>query len=158
MLLLNFMIILLLFIGLLCTLAPRLHGALIIGVVGSGYAMLMGVNIFQSWVGVSLLVLLFIGEVGAGGLRIILTRHADVTRIYSVDTTVCNLAGLVVTDALLGSLVGMLIWEGLVGKNLLPRLDSIGKVLMRLIIIAALRLLCGIMMISIVIMYIMYRI
>lgn len=158
MLLLNFMIVFLLFVGLLCTLAPRLHGTLIIGVVASIYAIMMGINIFQSWVGLSLLLLLFMAEIGARGLRIFFTRHSDVTRIYSVDTTVCNLAGLVVVDALLGSLFGMLIWEGLVGKNLFPRLDSIGKVLVRLILIAALRLLCGGIMIIIVVKYIMYTI
>lgn len=155
MLLLNFMIIFLLFVGLLCTLAPRLHGTLIIGIVASIDAMIMGVNVFQSWVGLSLFVLLFMGEFGAGGLRIFITRHSDVTRIYSIDTTVCNLAGIVVADALLGSLVGMLIWEGLVGKNLFPRLDSIGKVLVRLIVIAALRLLCGGIMIIIIVKCIM---
>jgi uncharacterized protein YqgC (DUF456 family) len=156
MLLLNFMVIFLMFIGLLCTLAPSLHGTVVIGIVASIYATLIGVNIFHSWVGVILLILIFVAEVGVNGLRNFFTGHCGVTRRYSVDTTVCNIAGVIIADALLGSFLGTILWEALVGKNLFPRLDSIGKVLVRLMLTAILRLLCGVTMIIIVMWYIMY--
>lgn len=156
MLILNFMIIFLLFVGLVCTLAPRLHGTLIIGSVACSYAMIFGVDIIHSWVGVTLLLCVLIAEVGARKLRRVLTDHFAVTRIYSIDTTVCNLAGIIVADALLGPLLGMLIWEGVVGKNLFPRLDDIGSILLRLMIIGWVRFLCGLIMIIIVIQYMLY--
>ena len=154
MLILNFITILLLFIGLLCTVAPRLYGTVIIGSVASIYAVMIGVDIFQSWLGLSLALCVVVAEVGLRGLRRVVTNHFTVTRIYSVDTTICNLAGIIVADAFLGSLFGMLIWEGVVGKNLFPRMDDIGKILLRLLIVGALRFLCGIIMIIIVIKYI----
>jgi len=155
MLIINFMIILIMFIGLICTLAPRLYGTVIILVTAGVYALIIGVSVFPLWVAVSLSMLTVVAEIGANGLRVLLTRHSEVSRAYSVDTTVCNLAGIVAADALLGSLVGMTIWELLVGKALLPRLDSIGKVLVRLIATAVLRLNCGLIMIIIVVKYMM---
>ncbi len=156
MLLLNFMIMLLLLIGLACTLAPRLHGTMIIGGVVIIYAFIIGVDKVQPWLGLSLFLCVVIAEVGALGLRSLLTNHFRVTRVYSVNTTVCNLAGIIVADALLGSFFGMLIWEGLVGKNLFPRLEDIGGIFMRLMIIGVVRLLCGVTMIILVIKYMMY--
>ena len=120
MLIINFIIILIMFIGLMCTLAPRLYGTVIILVAAGIYAVIIGVSIFPLWVAVSLLMLTLVAEVGANGLRFFLTRHSEVSRIYSINTTVCNLAGIVVADALLGSLIGMTIWEMVVGKTLFP--------------------------------------
>ena len=158
MLIINFITLLIMFIGLLCTLAPRRHGAIIILVTAGVYAVSIGVSVFPLWVVVSLLTLTLVAEVAANGLRVFLTCHSKVSRLYSIDTTVCNLAGIVVADALLGSLVGITIWELLVGKALFPRLDSIGKVLVRLFATAVLRLICGFIMIITVVRYIMYPI
>ena len=155
MLIIKFLIILIMFIGLLCTLAPRLHGSVIILVTAGVYAVISKVSVIPLWLAVSLLILTLVAEVGANGLRTFLTRHSEVSRKYSIDTTVCNLAGVVVSDALLGSLRGMIIWEVLIGKTLFPRLDSIGKVLVRLTATAVLRLICGVIMIIIVVKYIM---
>jgi len=155
MLIIKFIIILIMLIGLMCTLAPRLHGTVIILLAAGVYAVFTGVSILPLWVAVSLLILTLVAEVGANGLRVFLTRYSEVSRIYSIDTTVCNLAGIVVSDALLGSLIGMTVWEVLVGKTLFPRLDSIGKVLVRLIVIAVLRLICGLTMIIIIVKYMM---
>jgi len=155
MLIIKFIIIVIILIGLICTLAPKLHGALIILLAAVVSTIIIDVGLLPLWVPVSLLVLTLVAEVGANGLRLFLTRHSEVSRIYSVDTTVCNLAGIVVSDALLGPLIGMTIWEVLVGKTLFPRLDSIGKILRRLIWTALLRLICGLIMIFIVVKYMM---
>ena len=155
MLIIKFLIIFIMLIGLMCTLAPRLHGTLMILIAAGIYAIFTDVSVFSLWVAVYLLILTLIAEIGANGLRILLTRNSEVSMIYSIDTTVCNLAGIVVSDALLGSLIGMSIWEIMVGKTLFPRIDSIGKVLVRLIAMAALRLICGLIMLIIVIKYMM---
>lgn len=155
MLIINFIIILIMFIGLMCTLAPRLYGTVIILVAAGIYAVIIGVSVFPVSVAINLLVLTLLAEVGANGLRSFLTRNSQVSRIYSINTTVCNLAGIVVADALLGTLIGMTIWEMLVGKTLFPRLDNISKVLLQLIIAALLRFTCGFIMIIIVVKYMM---
>jgi hypothetical protein len=156
MLIVNFIIILIMFIGLICTLAHRLHGTLVILAAASIYAIAIGMSEFYSWVVAGLFMLTFIAEIGARWLRIILTRHYEVSRLYSVNAVVCNLGGIIVTDALLGPLAGTIIWEALVGKTLFPHLDSIGRVLLLLILAAVLRFICGLAMIIIVINYIMY--
>ncbi|MBP2628211.1 MAG: hypothetical protein H6Q68_2922 [Firmicutes bacterium] len=156
MLIINFMIILIMFIGLMCTLAPRLYGTVIILVAAGIYAVIIGVSVFPLWVAVSLLMLTLMAEVVINGLRIFMTRHCEVSRIYSINTTVCNLAGIVVADALLGALIGITLWELLVGKTLFPRFNSISKVLVRLILAAVLRLICGLIMTIIVVKYMMY--
>jgi len=142
-------------IGLLCTLAPKRYGTVIILVAAGIYAVTVGVSVFPIWVAVSLFMLTLVAEIGANGLRVFLTRHCEVSRLYSANTTVCNLAGIVAADALLGSLIGVTIWEMLVGKTIFPRLDSIGKVLVRLILIAALRFICGFIMIIVIVKYMM---
>lgn len=156
MLLLNFIAVVVMLMGLLCTLGPRLHGTVIIGVVTSLYAGVLGVNLFQSWVGWVLFLLLLVAEFGAAALRLLLTRHATVTPIYSVNTMICNIAGIIVSDVLLGSVLGMTLWELVVGKNLFPRLDDISKVLVRLMVVAMIRWGCGLLMIMITVKYIMY--
>lgn len=101
-----------------------------------------------------LLILTVVAEGGASFLRIFLTRNYNVSRKYSVNTIICNLAGVIVADALLGALVGAILWEYLVAKALIPRIKGIGKVLFRLALVALLRFICGIIMIIIICKYI----
>jgi len=155
MLIIKFIIILTMLIGLLCTLAPRLYGTVIILAAAGIYAIIIGVEIFPIWVPASLLLLSLAAEAGANWLRHYLTRHSAASRVYCINTFVCNTAGIVVADALLGSVIGLTAWELLVGKNLFPRVDNISQVLVRLIVTAVLRLCCGFLMIIIVVMYMM---
>lgn len=155
-LVLKMMILLIMSIGMICTLAPRLYGTLIILVAAVVYTVILGVTTYPSWVIASLVMLALVSEVGGRGLRIYLTRDYKVSRLYSIDTTVCNLAGIMVADALVGPLLGATIWEMLVGKALLPRLDMISKVLIRLTIVAVLRFICGLIMTIIIVNYILH--
>lgn len=155
MLIIQFITVLIMFIGLICTLAPRLHGTVIILVAVSIYVVIVGESDFPPWVVVSLLLLTFLAEVGIRWLRRFITKNLKVSRTYSVDMTVCNLAGIIVVSTLLRSIIGMTMWEAIVGKMLLPRLDSIGKVLIRLFFMALLRFTCGSFMIIIILRYVM---
>lgn len=156
MLILKFSTFFIMFVGLLCTLAPRLYGTVIILVIAAMYGIAMDRNLFQSWIGWILLLLTFLSEVGARGLRIFLTRQYRVSRKYSVDTSVCNVSGIVVASALLGPFIGMIVWEIIVGKTLLSRLDVMSKILIRLFLTAGIRFICGLLMIGIIVKYIMY--
>jgi uncharacterized protein YqgC (DUF456 family) len=145
-------------IGQLCTLAPNFYGTVIILAAAGIYVSIFGFSNLPSWVISVLMALVATAEVGVRGLRSYLTKDYKVSRMYSVNTVVCNLAGVVVADALLGSLIGVTIWELIVGKALVPHLESISKVLVRLIILAILRFMCGIIMIIIICNYVLYRV
>jgi hypothetical protein len=153
MLIIKISIMLIMLIGQLCTLAPNFYGTVIILTAAGIYAFILGFNL-PLWVILALLSLVAVAEVGARGLRFYLTKDYKVSRMYSVNTTVCNLTGVVVADALLGSLLGVVIWELVVGKALVPHIESISEVLVRLMILAALRFMCGIIMIIIICNYI----
>jgi len=157
MLILKISILVIMLIGQVCTLAPALRGTLIILVAAGIYASILGFYIFPLGILLVLFILVLIAEIGGKWLRIYLTRDSKVSREYSVSTTVCNVAGIVVADAFLGALVGITLWELAVGKALLPRIDDISKVLNSLLLVAALRFLCGIIMIIIICKYMIYK-
>ena len=153
MLIVKIIIMVIMLIGQLCTLAPNFYGTVIILAAAGIYASIFGFSNVSIWVIPVLVALVAVAEVGARGLRIYLTKDYKVSRTYSVNTTVCNLAGVVAADALLGSLIGVTIWELVVGKALVPHIESISKVLIRLVILAILRFMCGIIMIIIICNY-----
>lgn len=153
MLIVKMIIMVIMLIGQFCTLAPNFYGTVIILAAAGIYASIFGFSNVPIWVMPVLVALVVVAEVGARGLRIYLTKDYKVSRTYSVNTTVCNLAGVVVADALLGSLIGVTIWELVVGKALVPHIESISKVLVRLVILAILRFMCGIIMIIIICNY-----
>jgi uncharacterized protein YqgC (DUF456 family) len=137
-------------VGLVCTFLPRIPGTLII--IGGAilYGIVTGITIMQPLVAELLLTLILLAEIGGRLLRFYLTRHLLVSRLFSVDMTVGNLGGIIVLDAILEPLSGILIWELFVGKTLLPRWDSVSKVLLRLAYIAGFRFTCGLIMIIII--------
>jgi uncharacterized protein YqgC (DUF456 family) len=155
MLILKISILVIMLIGLVCTLAPALCGTLIILAAAGIYVSIIGFSVFPLGIMLALCVLVVIAEIGGRCLRIYLTHNSEDTREYSVNTTVCNIAGIIVADAFLGALVGITIWELVVGKALLPRFDDISKVLNSLMLVAVLRFLCGIVMFILICKYIL---
>lgn len=122
------------------------------------YALTLGLQFSESQLIIFfvLLIVTVVAEGGASFFRVVLTRNYNVSRNYSVNTIVCNLAGIIVADALLGTLVGAILWEYLVAKALIPRIEHIGKVLLRLALVALLRFICGIIMIIIICKYLIF--
>jgi uncharacterized protein YqgC (DUF456 family) len=143
-------------IGQICTLAPNLFGTLIILGAAGFYAFVIGFHDFQNWVFISLLGTTIMAEVVARWLRIYLTKNYNISRKYSINTTVCNLVGIIVADVLFGPWVGVTIWELVVGKALFPYFNKVIKILLRLFLIALLRFTCGLLMIIIILKYIMH--
>ena len=154
----KFSILIIILIGQLCTLAPKLHGTLIILGTSFIYALTLGLQFSESQVRIFslLLIIMIVAEGGASFFRVFLTRNYNVSRNYSVNTIVCNLAGIIAADALMGALVGAILWEYLVAKALIPHIKSIGRVLLRMALVALLRFICGIIMIIIICKYIIF--
>jgi uncharacterized protein YqgC (DUF456 family) len=141
-------------IGLYSTLFPKIPGTLVILGTAVLYCFLTDYITYQSWLIYALIFLCGLAEVGGRILRIYLTRREGVTRVFSTDTTVGNIAGLIVSDAILGPATGTILWELMVGKTLFPRWTTVSKVLSRLAAVAFLRISCGGIMIFIVVKYI----
>lgn len=152
---LNFFAFLIIFIGLFFTLSPRLPGTLLIIGVAFFYSALDGFSALSPWLVISLLSLTLLAEIGGRVARIYLTKEFKVPIIFSTDTTAGNLAGIVASDALFGPLLGTIIWELIVGKTLLPRLDTVFRVLSRLAFVALIRFGCGLIMVVLITIYIL---
>ncbi|GBG55078.1 hypothetical protein SPFL3102_01049 [Sporomusaceae bacterium FL31] len=151
---LKIIIIIIMLIGLYCTAFPKLSGTLIILAAAIAYWLLTGFSTYQLWLAYMLIGLAFVAEIGGRMLRIYLTQHEGVTRTFSTDTTVGNIAGLIVADAILGPFTGTILWELMVGKNLFPRWTTVSKVLKKLAMVALMRFICANIMVFIVIKYI----
>lgn len=136
------------------TLAPQVPGTLIIilGAVLYGYA--TDFVTFNKEIVMWLAALSALAEFGGRMLRVYLTRRYATSASFSVNTTAGNLAGLIAVDAILGPVVGTIIWELIAGKILMPRWDMVSRVLIRLAAVSALRFLCGLIMTYIIVVYI----
>jgi len=150
----KFIIVLMMMIGLMGTLSPRFPGTLLILAGAFLYGLITDFVTFQNWIVLALGILVLVAEIGGRVLRIYLTQNFRVSRIFSTDTTAGNIGGLVVTDALLGPVIGTILWEFIVGKTLFPRFDTIIKVLTRLFVAAGIRYICGVIMMFLIIEYI----
>ena len=153
-LLLKLTVILIMLVGLTLTLLPRLPGTVVILGAAVLYIGAAGTDA-PSWVAAALAVLAFAAEVGGRMLRLYLTRRYSLSRVFCVNSTVGNMGGILAADALLGPVLGLLVWEFFAGKTLAPRWDTVGKVILRLAAVATLRFGCGILMIVLVFVYIM---
>ncbi|SCM80182.1 conserved membrane hypothetical protein [uncultured Sporomusa sp.] len=139
--------------GLFCTVTLKLPGTLLILLGAAFYGAVTGYVSVAPWL-VALLVLISItAEVGGRVLRLYLTRNYSVSPVFSVNCTATHLAGMLATNALLGPLLGLAVWELVAGKTLLPRGDTVTSVLLRLAGVACLRFACGLIMIVLIHMY-----
>lgn len=154
MLLLKIAIILIMLVGLTLTLMPRLPGTLVILGAAVLYLWAAGATA-PPWVVAALVVLVFTAEVGGRLLRLYLTRRYSLSRIFCVNSSVGNIGGILAADALLGPVLGLVVWEFFAGKTLAPRWDTVGRVLLRLAAVATVRFGCGLLMIVLVLVYIM---
>jgi uncharacterized protein YqgC (DUF456 family) len=153
-LLIKLAVLLLMLVGLMLTLLPRLPGTLVILGAAALYIGAAGGDA-PAWVVAALAVLSFTAEVGGRLRRLYLTRRYSLSRVFCVNSTVGNIGGILAADALLGPVLGMLVWELFAGKTLAPRWNTVGKVLLRLAAVAMVRFGCGLLMIVIVLVYIM---
>jgi uncharacterized protein YqgC (DUF456 family) len=153
-LLLKITVIIIMLVGLALTLMPRLPGTLVI--LGAAVLYLGAAGAAAPpWVVAALVVLSFAAEVGGRMLRLYLTRRYSLSRVFCVNTSVGNIGGILAADALLGPVLGLVVWEFFAGKTLAPRWDTIARVLLRLAAVAAVRFGCGLLMIVLVLVYIM---
>jgi uncharacterized protein YqgC (DUF456 family) len=147
-LVLDFTVMLWMLAGLACTLLPKLPGTLIIyaGAIFYGYFTdFSGFGSRTIWV---MSALVCIGEFGGRALRQQLIKGLPFSPGFSTNTTVGNVAGIIVSDALLG-MAGLIVWQMIAGKTLYPRWDTVNRALVRMMAAAIVRFVCGMIMIGI---------
>ena len=156
-LLLQFFVTVVMLAGLLFTFVSKVPGTAVIMAGALLYGLFAGFYNIHEWVWVVLVFLVATAEIGGRLLRIVLTRRFSVSRRLSTDSTVANIGGIIVADALLGPVLGLIVWELIAGKTLQPRWDTILKILTRLAAVAVLRFACGLAMIVIIIVYVFQK-
>ncbi len=141
-------------VGLLGTLSVKLPGTLLILIGAAIYGISTNFVTFLPGTIYSLLLISVICELGGRRLRISLTDNCSISREFSVNSVVCHFAGMLAFTALLGSIMGFILWQLVAGKTLIPRSDTISQVLLRLAGVAGIRFVCGCAMIVIIHLYI----
>lgn len=134
-------------IGLASTVTPRLPGHIIILGGALLYLSLTGFNNVSAWLIYTLLSITVFAEGGGRLLRLYLTKQFSLSRSFCVNVTAGNIGGTVVANAIFGPMVGLVLWELLVGKTFLPRWSIIGQVLGCLLVVGFLRFFSGLAMI-----------
>lgn len=141
-------------IGLLATVTNKIPGTVIIFGGALVYGSTTGFSTFEPWVVSILLALMSTAEVGSKILRSRLTQNYYLSRSFSRNSTAGNIAVLLASDIIFGPVLGTALWEMLTGKTFFPRWSTIGRVLSRLVAVAALRFTCGLAMIILITAYI----
>lgn len=152
--LLTFTASLIMAVGLVLTLLPRYPGTAVIFAGAVLYGYFTGFSSFAPWLVKTLVALMLLAEVGGRCLRLCLTRRFTLSRRFAVDGTMGNIGGVLAANALLGPILGVIVWEVISAKTFEPRLATVGKILGRLAAAAALRLACGLAMVLVVAVYI----
>jgi len=155
MLLIKIGIILIMLLGLSLTLAPRFAGTVIILFGAVLYEFITGFSTMIIWVWVLLLGLTVLAEGGGRMLRNYLTRRSQAARSFSASATVGHIGGVLAANALLGPFWGVILWELIIGKTMVPRWDFIYAVIIRMAAAATLRFMSGVVMIVLVIGWLM---
>ena len=143
---LHFFIMFIMLIGLFFTFMPKLPGNFIIFSVILFYGAITDFISFNLITIVTFSLLMLCGEVGTRWLRRKLTRKLVISPNFAANATAGNAAGMVASEAFMGS-AGWWVWQLIAGKNLFPRFDTIGQAFVKTGIAAAIRILCGLMMI-----------
>jgi hypothetical protein len=117
--------------------------------------MMAGMLFVHSKIFLLLAALSMIAEGATRLLPTVLRKYFSVDVKFSVNTTVCNLAGIVIFCRFLGNFTGTLLWELIAGRLLLPRNDGMGWGLLILAGVAVLRVVCGFSMVILTIHYIL---
>lgn len=150
---LKLLIMLIILSGLVGSIIPKFPGPLIILTGAVLYGAVSGTNLENAKLAILLLSLTFIAEIVCRMLRIYLTKNARLSRSFCINATAGNAAGILAANTLFGKLLGILLWEIIIGKTLLPQWNEIADILWRLTIISLLRLTCSFIMVFIVLFF-----
>lgn len=147
-LVLYFILMFFLLIGLFFTFMPKFPGNFIIFFIIISYGAITDFVSFNLVTTIAISLLMLLGEIGTRLIYRKITSKMAISQEFAANAVAGNAAGTIALDAMLGS-IGWLVWQLVAGKNLFPRFDTIGQVLIKSSIVASLRIFCGFLMIII---------
>ncbi len=141
-----------LLLGLTGTCIHRLPGTPLIFLAALVYGFVFGrfTGTGVTWLAV-LAVLMLTAELGSRYLRRLLAPYAGIGKVFGLDVAAGGFASLVVTDVLLGPVLGLLTWELFIGKSLMPLIKRSGLLVLNLFAAALCRFIIAAVMIVIVV-------
>jgi uncharacterized protein YqgC (DUF456 family) len=140
-----------LFIGLLGTFIHKIPGTPLIFLSAFIYGALTDfITMDFAWTGL-LLGLTLLAELGSSFLRDHLLPRAGIDKAFGLDVAAGSFTTLVMAEVLAGPLIGLIIWEMIIGKSLMPMLKRSGILVVTLFAAALFRFTIAMAMVSIVI-------
>jgi uncharacterized protein YqgC (DUF456 family) len=96
-------------------------------------------------------VLTLVAELGSQYIRDRLFPDAGIDKVFGLDVAAGSFASLILTDVLAGPVIGLIIWELIIGKSLMPLIKKSGILVLKLVVAAMFRFSLAAAMIVIVI-------
>lgn len=138
-------------IGLAGTFVHKVPGTLLILAAAIGYSVTSGTVLSSLfWFGV-LFLLMVLAEFGGKLVRRRLLPQADIDKAFGLDVAAGSFASLILTDVLAGPVLGLLIWELLIGKSLMPLIKRSSTLVVGLFAAAMFRFTMAFMMLVILV-------
>jgi uncharacterized protein YqgC (DUF456 family) len=126
---------------------PKIPGTLIIFLTLVTYSYLDHFDNL-SWQGLLFLSLLvIIAEVLCPVLRNYLTKNYPLSRLFTVDSLVGNVGGMVTSSLLVGPVFGQTLWQVIAGKSWMIKWRWLSRIITRLFLVAVIRFCIGLTMI-----------
>jgi uncharacterized protein YqgC (DUF456 family) len=137
-------------LGLIGTFIHKWPGTPLIFLAALIYALFKGFSTPDiTWI-VILLVLSLVAELGSRLLRDWLMPQVAVDKVFGLDVAAGSFASLVITDVLAGPVLGLILWELLIGKSLMPVIKRSGMLVLKLYVAATFRFSVAVSMIIII--------
>lgn len=138
------------FLGLIGTFLHILPGLPLIFFAALGYSLAGGFLQLEIYWLIVLAVLMLTGELGSRYI-VKLMPDTGIEKVHGLDVAAGSFASLVVTDVLLGPTLGLIAWEVLLGKSLMPVIKRSGLLVLELFAAAMMRFTIAMAMIIIIV-------
>lgn len=141
-----------LLLGIIGTCIHRLPGTPLIFFAALLYGLVFGrfMGTGVTWLA-ALAVLMLTAELGSRYLPRVLAPYVGISKVFGLDVAAGSFASLVVTDVLLGPVLGLFTWELFMGKSLMPLIKRSGLLVLELFAAALFRFIIAVVMIVIVV-------
>lgn len=142
---LNSIFIFFLICGIICTLAPKMRGTAIILGTLIVYGFITDFKNMETQDFILLCTTSLTVEIASSILRFYLTKQYPISRSFAINTAMGKCAGIVAANAVFGSTIGIVLWEFIANRTVMP-IHLISKILLSLTLIALGRVISGIFM------------
>jgi uncharacterized protein YqgC (DUF456 family) len=142
-------------VGLVGTFVHKIPGTPLIFLMAIIYTATMGSTTSKfTWVSL-LFLLMVLAELGWPFMRNYVLPRAGIGEVFGLDVAAGSFSSLILTDVLAGPVLGLLLWEMLIGKSLMPLIKRSGILVVGLLVTALFRFSVAFAMMVIIVFKIM---